>query len=105
MSLDTPGGPAPARGMSGKPRTIFGWGLSKVLGFCFCGVLLPVLLIWRVETGDNPDRTLGFFWGGCVTGGFARFLYELIRARGAYKLLVYDEKRSKHLPWVLPLRP
>ena len=89
--------------MSGSPRTVFGWRLGTVLGFCFCGVLLPGLLIWRLETGDNPDRTLGFFWGGAVIGGFARILHELTRARGAYKLLAYDEKRSKHLPWVLPL--
>ena len=46
---------------SGRPRTVFGWSLSKVLGFCLCGVLVPGLLIWRLETGDNPDRTLGFF--------------------------------------------
>ena len=89
--------------MSRKPRTVFGWRLSKVLGFCFCGVLLPGFVIWRLETGDNPNRSLGFFLGGWVIGGFTKILYELIRARGAYKLLVYDEKRSKHLPWILPL--
>lgn len=66
--------------------TVFGWRLSKVLGFCFCGVLMPGFFIWRMETGDDPNRTLGFFVSGCVTGGFARVLYELIRARGAYKL-------------------
>ena len=83
--------------------TVFGWSLGKVLGFCICGVLLPGFLIWRLETGDNPDRSLGFFWGGWVIGGFTKILYELIRARGAYRLLAYDERRSKHLPWFLPL--
>ena len=80
---------------------VFGWRLSKVLGFCFCGVLMPGFLIWRVETGDDPDRTLGFFVSGCVIGGFAKVLYELFRARGAYKLLVYDKRRSN--PLLLPL--
>ncbi len=89
--------------MSGRPRTVFGWRLSKVLGFCFCGVLVPGFLIWRMETGDDPDRTLGFFASGWVTGGFAKIVYELIRARGAYKLLVYDKRRSKQLPLLLPL--
>ena len=35
-------------------------------------------MIWRLEAGDNPDRSLGFFWGGgWVTGGFLKILYEL----------------------------
>ena len=89
--------------MSGRLRTVFGWRLSKVLGFCFCGVLVPGWLIWWMETGDDPDRTLGFFASGWVTGGFAKTLYELIRARGAFRKLVFDEKRSKHNRWFVPL--
>ena len=83
--------------------TIFGWKLSTVVGFVCCGVLLPVFLIWRVETGGNPDRTLAFFWGGWVAGAFSKLLYELVRARGAFRTLTFDKKRSRHNPWLVPL--
>ena len=80
-----------------------GWTAKNIIGFLFCCVLLPGLLIWRVETGDNPDRTFAFFWGGWTAGGFSKGLYELIRARGAFRRLVFDEKRSKHSWWLVPL--
>jgi len=83
--------------------TIFGWKLSTVAGFVCCGVLLPGLLIWRMETGDNPDRTFAFFCGGWVAGGFSKLLYELIRARGAFRTLVLDQRRSRHNWWLVPL--
>lgn len=66
-----------------------------MLGFCFCGVLVPGFLIWRMETGDDPDRTLGFFASGWVTGGFAKILYELIRARGAFRRLVLRREEEQ----------
>ena len=80
-----------------------GWTAKNIIGFLFCCVVVPGLLIWRVETGDNPDRTFGFFWGGWTAGGFTKGLYELIRARGAFRRLVFDEKRSKHKWWIVPL--